>query len=480
MISLTSQGTQKQLMRAVYLLAFLFFLSALLVSLENATDLFASNKTLWILLALFLLFMVGIVPFLNKLKSNKQFLLLLFLLAFAVRFIWILIIKTPAISDFLVMYESALSAAEGDFSFGHDTPYYQAWVYQLGFTMYQALILKLFWGDMFALKFFNVLFSTGTTIIVYLTASKMFNEASGRIAGMFYALYVPGILMCSVLTNQHLSTFLIFLALYLLVSKGLSVKYVWFFIGLLFSLGNIIRPIGSVVLLAVGVFILLFQFWEGTKTMKMAIAKRFIGMIVVYFMVHQIISYSFISMGVTQYPLSNRDPLWKFVVGFNHETRGEFSPKDYNYLWQFPLGEEREKVELKLIKQRVADKQKLMVLFGKKFAYMWGREDFSVYWSLGKLDRPFLLDQTMKLERLFYIGLMVFGAIASIGFIRERKKGPHLLYLILIAGYVAVHFLIEVQTRYRFDILPALIMIQGYGVFLLSSYLRGKKFHRSG
>lgn len=50
------------------------------------------------------------------------------------------------------MYNSAIQATKGDFSFAQDD-YYTSWVYQLGFTMYQAFIIKLFGEGPFLLTF---------------------------------------------------------------------------------------------------------------------------------------------------------------------------------------------------------------------------------------------------------------------------------------------------------------------------------------
>ncbi len=79
---------------------------------------------------------------------------------------------------------------------------------------------------------------------VYKITSHIFNEWSGRIAGLIYALYMQ-VLLSSVLTNQHLAVFLFYLGFYLLVTKGLSHKYMWIFIGISLSLGDIMRPLGS-------------------------------------------------------------------------------------------------------------------------------------------------------------------------------------------------------------------------------------------
>ena len=58
-----------------------------------------------------------------------------------------------------------------------------------------------------------------------------------------------------------------------------------------------------------------------------------------------LISQLLISTDVTQYSLSNRDPMWKFVLGFNHDTNGQYSNEDLSYVSQFAIGDERKAAE---------------------------------------------------------------------------------------------------------------------------------------
>lgn len=67
------------------------------------------------------------------------------------------------------------------------------------------------------------------------------------------------------------------------------------------------------------------------------VVSKLIGMIGIYYIVHFIFSYSLIATGVTQYPLSSRDPYWKFVVGFNPETTGGFSFPDHKLVFNIRL-----------------------------------------------------------------------------------------------------------------------------------------------
>ncbi|MFD0767595.1 glycosyltransferase family 39 protein [Bacillus sp. CGMCC 1.60114] len=417
---------------------------------------------------IFIMILLVLLSYLaNKFLSRFTFILLLTVCAFTIRFIWIIKVPTPIESDFAVMYESAIQAAKGDFSFTNSS-YYTTWVYQLGFTMYEAFIIKLFGDSTFILKFLNILYCTGTTLFVYSITSKIFNEWSGRIAGILYAFYIPSIMMSSILTNQHLATFLFYLGFYLLITRGLSSKYMWIFIGIILSFGDLMRPLGMLILLAVAIYFFLDGLLGKDKQTMLSTTKKLTGVIIIFYTVHYLIIASFIAAGITKYPLSNRDPLWKFVLGFNHETKGTYSTEDANHVMNLEIGEERKAEEKKIIKKRLADKEKVLELFGDKFSYMWGDIDASGYWSLGQLNKEKLKDKSMEYEKYIYVATMLFGVVGLLSLLVQNEKNlQYTLFLLLIIGYVCVHFLIEVQTRYRYFIIPSFFIIQSYGIYVI-------------
>lgn len=421
------------------------------------------------------IFLIALLTFLigyavNRYMSKRFFMIFLITLAFSVRLIWILNIQTPVESDFKVMYQSAVQAINGDFSFAN-SPYYTTWVYQLGFTMYQALIMAIFGEGTFILKLLNVLYCTGTTLLIYKITSKIFNEWAARISGVIYALYIPSIMMSSVLTNQHLATFLFYLAFYLLVTKGFTDKYTWICIGTLLALGDIIRPLGMFILIAVAIYTFLHSILGQKKQTIFNSIKKLVGVFLVFYLVHYIISTAFISAGITQYPLSNRDPLWKFVLGFNHETNGGYSDEDASYVSQFEVGEERKKAEIELIKDRLADKEAVLNLFLEKFKLMWADVDSAPLWSLSGIGHDDLKDTATKYEKYIYTATMLFAIVSLLYLLFTKQQNNHYtLFLLLVVGYVCVHLLIEYQTRYRYFIIPSFVIIQGYGIYVCYHY----------
>ncbi|MFT4414454.1 ArnT family glycosyltransferase [Fredinandcohnia humi] len=418
------------------------------------------------------IFISLILFLLTKSLPKKMYIFILIMIAFGYRLAWIVHIDSEIASDFEVMYMSAVRAAHGDFGFTSEGIYYIRWAYQLGFTMYQAMILNLFGEGTFYIRLFNVIYSVGTVILVYLIGRKLFNEETGRIAGLIYALNIPNIALSSVLTNQYLATFLFYLAFYLLISYFHTNKYIWAIVGLCLGLGDLIRPLGSLVLLAVGFYLFVANILKKDQIIPTIV--KFAGIIVVYFLVHMGTNYLLIKTDVTDYSIKNREPLWKFVTGLNHDTTGIFSDEDAAYLAQFELGEERDEASKELIKERIDDKEELLELFKDKFIYMWTAEDGSLIWGFrsDEIDYTESKDILNMYERFMYFSMGIFVVIATITLLLSNNVAPaSSLFFLLIIGYMCIHLLIELQTRYRFFIIPSFVLLQGYGVYILHTLL---------
>lgn len=453
-------------MRTVYILGAGFFLAAFLSTLIDFSYMVRLKRDVGFMVFITIASIcvgiaIGMISiYTRRWMKESIFFWTLLMLALGLRLIWVFSIPTPISSDFAEMYEAAKLAVRGDYSFSGN-PYFSTWVYQIGFTMYEGLIMKLFGEQSFALKLLNVLYSTGTVMLVYGIARK-YKESAGRMAGILYAVYPPTIMMCSVLTNEHIATFLIYLALYLLIVRGVMRPRTWLYVGVLLAVGDVMRPIGSIVLISIGCYILLLLGKNVRNYLE--IIGRFAGIVVIFFFVHAIISYSLIYAGVTKYPLSSREPLWKFVVGLNAQTNGQYSAEDEKYVTQFPVGAERTAIERKLIEERLADHSQVARLFVEKFKLMWGGNDASIYWSLDGLDHPRLKDWLFKCERVLYSSILLFASIGCMTLLSRRKLDAVIVLLILVLGYAAIHLFIEIQTRYRSFLFPSFAIFFSYGL----------------
>jgi len=458
--------------RALSVAGGIFFLIVLISSLANYLNHFGAAWKM--IAALAASFILALLVFHWVLRMNRKMFLAIFLsLGFAVRMAWIL--WNPALpeSDFLFMHNAALQAVSGDFSFG-DSAYFTSFPYQLGFTMYEAAIIGLFGNHLFYLKLMNVVFSIGTAVIIYYSASKAFNENCGRIAALLYLFYIPNIIMCSVLTNQTLSTFLFLLGCLLLL-RGTDSKINWLLAGLSLGIGHLIRPIGVVYLAGVFLFFApkLWGLWlKDSKRRAVSAAAKVAGVFAVFYLLQFLASASLISAGVTHNALSGGDRYWKFMVGLNAETNGSWNVDDARYANQYAYGEERDRAELLRIRERLENKSQLAELMGRKLVSMWGSKDSSPYWSLQGLNRWDWERSLSNWEGPLYVLMCAFGFVSMLLLWKSGKHRDHHLYLILLLLYVAAHLLIEIQSRYRLDFIPVVILLQSYGFYQVYAWIR--------
>lgn len=103
---------------------------------------------------------------------------------------------------------------------------------------------------------------------------------------------------------------------------------------------------------------------------------------------------------------------------------------------------------------------------------MWADYDSAPMWSLFGLENKdndiiTLKDNLIKYERYIYVTTLLFGILSLLYLIiTKQNETPYTLFLLLIIGYVAIHFLIEYQTRYRYFIVPSFTIIQSYGLYI--------------
>ncbi|TKH33107.1 hypothetical protein C1I59_21965 [Paenibacillus polymyxa] len=242
-------------------------------------------------------------------------------------------------------------------------------------------------------------------------------------------------------------------------------------IGSLLSLGNIIRPVGPVLLIAIILYYLISKI---LKKENFSI-RNTLCILSSYFIIHAILSYALILSGVTNYSLENRDPLWKFVTGLNAETVGMYSSSDSELLGKYPLGNVRNEKSLEVIKERLLNNHHLFLLFSKKYSLMWGEEDTALYWSLNQLNEKKVNLILSNIDRIIYMSSFVFAIIASIFIIlRKNIKLDIMLVQFFVIGYILIHLIIEVQTRYRYEIIPSFTILEAIGIGLTGQYIKKK------
>lgn len=388
----------------------------------------------------------------------------------ALRIGYILVVDTPIISDFYLLYDAAVRFLEGDMSWA-DFEYYQWWGYQLPFIGYEALVLKLF-PTTWALKLMNVAFMVGTDWLVYRIGRLFLSPRAAVAAAALYALYPGAIYTASVLTNQQSAAFFLLLGIWLLLGKdGWQRQLAG---GAALGVGNLLRPEGLLfvaTILFCALCLLLRR--PGWRTAGGA-AARVVLVLAIYWAVQAAAGGLLGAVGLAPSGIENTRPEWKFIVGLDAENRyGIYSGEHLDILY-LDDPEERKALTEQVIVESFRKCENIPGFFLSKTEAMWAWDE-PVNWSVSHLNREAevfpgltvggVIDAFLTVERAFY--LLAWLALPAAAWAVWREKGgakaagAGFFCIVFLCAFFCVYLLIEVQPRYRYLAMPVLFALSG-------------------
>ena len=137
--------------------------------------------------------------------TDKQFLIFLIGTSIVVRLSMVLFVDVPVIDDMKAMFESAKQIAIGN-------------------SVENVAQLPLLFMNQLLFVYLAIRYSHCSYLIFYFAqglhfhlsyCSNGFGEECGRVASVFYALYIPNIFTSALLTSESLAIFLFYLACYI-------------------------------------------------------------------------------------------------------------------------------------------------------------------------------------------------------------------------------------------------------------------------
>ncbi|PFD89562.1 hypothetical protein COK52_08710 [Bacillus thuringiensis] len=407
-----------------------FFVYSCWSAFEVSKQFFGDSTTsVTIVLVIFVILMLLVASILQYRFTDKQFLGFLIGTSIVVRLSMVLFVDVPIIGDMKAMFESAKQVAIGN-SVENVT--------QLPFIIYESIIIRIFGDTVFALQLFNILFCTGTAFFIYRIAAMVFGEECGRIASVFYVLYIPNIFMSSLLTSESLAIFLFYLACYILLYKGLDHPYMWVLSAILFACSNMIFPMGLFLPIFIAIYVLVIEFFQ--SAMKQKVLLKMIGILILFYSAHFGVSYGIQTMGMSQYTLSNETYVQSVLIG-KGKNEGKITKNQSVTEHIDQKVKEMEEERFKLLKpvtNQFSDEGMHSILF--------------------------------KCEKLIYIAVTLFMSIALLHFlIKKQQNEGYMLFLLLISGCVLVR-LFQVDMAYYSLIVPALFILQSFGVYMSYVY----------
>ena len=423
--------------------------------------LFTSNF-IWLVLAL------GLSLFIARNEKIKKFGLLLFVVSFLVRLAVIIVLNFPQVYDFATLLDASHMFASGDYSF-KQWWHFHTWGYQTGFVIYQGFLLKLFNSE-FLLKLLNVLYSSLLVLFIYKLGKRISDEKSARVASILYMIFPFYLFLNTVMVNSHLATILMYFGILFLIKKEKSFKD-YLIAGVFISLGNIIRPEGIIVVLT----LLVYEFFLFNKRDVINAVIRVVSFLIVYFSIGCFASFLVVKSGVNPSGLSNKDPLWKFVLGFNYETCGYYNDDDSKY-------QVDRETEINIIKERAfGDLSRTGKLMLCKIDHFWLSSGLDMetgsfndkHVSVLGIDVSFSDLSDIAVDFNQGVHIFIFSMFLLGIFVNRKKLSNEALFLLIMCVITFFVFLfIEIQPRYAYFIHISLIILASLGIKSVYEFIR--------
>lgn len=386
--------------------------------------------------------------------SYKFSLYILLAVAFVLRLGFVLNVEIIPISDFKLLHDTAIKIANGETSTLTSQTYFKLWNYNIPFTLFQSVFIKIS-DSILLLQFVNIILSVSIIGLIYNCAKILFDEKSALISALMVVFFPPFIIYAGILTNQTISIFFLLLSLYTLL-KNKNILWVGLFLGL----AQIFRPIGTLFLFGtLGLFI-----YKLLSTYKFSIVeiKQFciniFKLLVSYHFVLVLTSIVLVKGNFSQNSLyHNASSNYKFLVGLNYNTTGQYSEDD-SALLMSSYDTTFDEYSKELIKIRLSDKIKVIDLFEEKFKIMWSSPDPSFYWA------NWYNENLQSFTNYFWTIILFFASIAILRSTNRLQNTKLILIPITLILFIGVYFLIEIQSRYRYELYPYFILLAGFGM----------------
>ena len=345
----------------------------------------------------------------------------------------------------------------------------------MGFVLFQSALLRI-WNSVNFLKLVNCLFCAGNTLLIYLIAKEFVTQKSAKIVAGIYCFFPFSVFYVTILSNQFASSFFSYLGLYILIAKYKNNEYIKYLIvaGLL-VISNVLRPEGIIPLVSILLYLLLSIRKENYK-------HKFLSLFILissYFVLKMAVGKLFAMANIAPFGLSNNDPLWKFVMGFDHRSQGSYYEAGNFYSSN---GE-----ALSLIQDRVLQPiHKLLYLFTNKIHKFW--DGSAINWIFNPLKESgtyvlgvnFPINNLSKFTGDYSSGISItMYILLLIGLVTYIKKGCCSNKILMIFSQVFVTFgvylLIEVQPRYIYHVQLSVFILAALGIDTVENLLKDSK-----
>jgi len=420
------------------------------------------------------------VPERNK---EKLFLLGVFILAFVLRLIYLLQVKSnphffsPSMDP---LYHDlwAQNIAGGNWIGGK--VFFRAPLY----AYFLAIVYKIFGHNYIISRLIQHLVGSFSCILVYFLAKRLFNRKTAMVASLLAATY--GMLFYfedELLLDSFLVFFDLLLILFLLRAKDNAKLSIWFICGIILGFSAITRP-------NILFFIPFVWLWICLVFKK---ERGFIG-ILTFCLVF------LVGSALVIFPVTLRNYLVEkdfvliasqgginFYIGNNKNSDG-MSAIFFKEDWQY---RDFEKMAEKELKRSLKSSEISNFYYKKGIDFMWNEPKVAfkllikklyVFWNKFEISNNqdiYFFRRYSSLIRILPIGFWLIGPLGLVGMVLSvRKWKDTLLPILFIVSYMFTVVMFFVTARFRLPVIPFLIIFSAFSLVWLREKLSRKEIRK--
>ena len=207
---------------------FMLILVATVVIFIGYIGFFAKRSFVYLVLVsvALILFALGIsysiYKYFKLTMNHRKTLIIILAVAFLLRVMWIMSLKSEPYSDFLTIYNCGAAFIKGDYSVFKGISYIARFSHLTMLTIYLGAVQKFFSEPIFAYQLINVVLSTFNVFLIYLIASELYDDKdkgiwAALVACLFPAFIAYNSVPCS--ENMAMPFFLGSVYLFMMVIK---------------------------------------------------------------------------------------------------------------------------------------------------------------------------------------------------------------------------------------------------------------------
>ncbi|MCX7746533.1 MAG: hypothetical protein N2645_06545 [Clostridia bacterium] len=473
---------------------------------------FVRQNLLFLILSAVLFFILyralfGICCRLEKFKPSY---IVPIVLGCSVIFQVVIMVQLPVISfgdaDFIYSY-FAKDFLNGNYTALQPGQYLHYYPHNLGMTLYDMLLLKIFPQSLFVPKIINIMFTTLSSFIIYRLYKEFDTDNTKRPYGVlvFSCFFLPPVFLNNLIYNDIISSSLFLYGIYFSVlymkRKGFSFALAS---ALCFGVGSFMRPLGIIFVIAV----ILVMLFKSLGVKRILIFALMCGLLLKFPL--WITSFYFEQKGIIKEPLGkNAAPVLKWIhMGISEERFGYWDDNQSLYMYLTDAKGDKKESE-KLFMKGIQDKIRkmgpvnLIKMYFKKAVWQWTQGTFSSddsilfdkelisivkkennmdvfqydtvtskYLAENKKARD-AITWSMYITQFLMFCLILYYLVVSI----KRKDYTGLLFVFIILGFIGFYLLWEIKPRYVFPCYPYLILLSFQGMKKLS-FISIKKFKK--